>query len=69
MRSLWHGIFTFWQRYEHHIGVGALAVGFLFDLWVAKRPDTIFNNLLLLSYLLVAGTFIIMLNVRSRRRI
>ena len=68
MRSAWHGIFTFWQRYEHHIGVGALAVGFLFDLWVAKRPDTIFNNLLLLSYLLVAGTFIIMLNVRSRRR-
>ncbi|MSR70563.1 DUF2914 domain-containing protein [Candidatus Kaiserbacteria bacterium] len=67
MHALWHTIFKFWEKYEHHIGVGALAVGFLFDLWVAKRPDSIFNNILLLSYLFIGGAFIILLNLRSRR--
>lgn len=61
-------MFALWQKYEHHLGVGALLVGFLFDLWVAKRPDSIFNNILLLSYLLIAGSFIIFLNVRTKRR-
>lgn len=57
-----------WERYEHHIGVGALLVGFLFDLWVAKRPDSVVNNILLLSYLFIAGAFIIILNLHARRR-
>lgn len=57
-----------WQKYEHHLGVGALLVGFLFDVWVADRPDSLFNNILLLSYLLIAGAFIILLNVRAKRR-
>lgn len=66
--QLWHRIFAFWQRYEHHIGVGALLVGFLFDLWIADRPDSTANNILLLSYLFIAGAFIVLLNVRERRR-
>ena len=33
---LGHRTFLFWQKYEHHIGVGALIMGFLFDLWIAK---------------------------------
>lgn len=57
-----------WERYEHHIGVGALLVGFVFDLWVAKRPDSVVNNILLLSYLFIAGAFIIILNLHTRRR-
>jgi hypothetical protein len=61
-------LITFWERYEHHIGVGALISGFLFDLWIAKRPDSVVNNILLLSYLLIAGAFIIILNLRARRR-
>lgn len=60
-------LFKFWQRYEHHIGLGALAAGFFFDLIIADRPDSVGNNLLLLSYLLVAGVFIIVLNLRTRR--
>lgn len=60
--------FKFWERYEHHLGVGALIVGFLFDLEVAKRPDSTFNNILLLSYLAAAGAFIIILNLRETRR-
>ncbi len=66
IRSTW--AFKFWQRYEHHINVAALVVGFLFDLWVAKRPDSTFNNILLLSYLFIAGAFIIILNLREMRR-
>lgn len=61
-------LFKFWERYEHHIGVGALLTGFLFDLIIADRPDSIPNNILLLSYFLIAGSFIIILNLRQRKR-
>ncbi|MDB5225596.1 MAG: hypothetical protein JWL87_548 [Candidatus Adlerbacteria bacterium] len=61
-------IFKWWERYEHHLGVGALAVGFCFDLIVADRPDSVGNNLLLLGYLLMAGILIIILNRREMRR-
>lgn len=61
-------LFKFWERYEHHIGLGALAAGFFFDLIIADRPDSVGNNLLLLAYLFIAGAFIIILNVRVRRR-
>jgi hypothetical protein len=58
----------FWKAYEHRLGVGALAVGFIFDLFVAKRPDSVFDNILLLSYLFIAGSIIILLNLRTRRQ-
>ena len=66
--QLGYRTFLFWQRYEHRFGVGALLAGFLFDLWIAKRPDSVANNLLLLSYLFVAGAFIIIINLYERRR-
>jgi hypothetical protein len=65
---LWHDIFMFWRRHEHHLGVGALVIGFTFDLWIAKRPDSVADNLLLLTYLLVAGALIVILNLRETRR-
>lgn len=61
-------IFKWWERYEHHLGVGALVVGFCFDLIVADRPDSIGNNLLLLAYLAAAGVLIILLNRREMRK-
>ncbi len=61
-------IFKWWERYEHHLGVGALVVGFCFDLIVADRPDSIGNNFLLLSYLVAAGVVIILLNRREMRK-
>lgn len=61
-------IFKWWERYEHQLGMGALVVGFLFDLVVADRPDSIGNNLLLLSYLVIAGVLIILLNRREMRK-
>jgi len=67
MRGLWQRIFAFWQKYEHHLGVGALAVGFSFDLIVAKSPQSVFDNILLVSYLFIAASIIVILNLRKRR--
>ncbi len=61
-------IFKWWERYEHHLGVGALVVGFSFDLIIADRPDSVGNNLLLLAYLMAAGVVIILLNRREMRK-
>src|SRR4051812_31642076 len=60
-------LFKFWEQYEHHINVVALVLGFCFDLIIAKRPDSAFNNILLLFYLITAGAFIILLNWRTKR--
>src|SRR3989344_6965313 len=62
-------IFKWWERYEHHLGVGALAVGFAFDLIIADRPDSVGNNLLLLFYLVAAAVLIILLNRREMRKL
>lgn len=61
-------IFKWWERYEHHLGVGALVVGFAFDVLLAKRPDSIVDHILLLTYLTIAGTVIILLNRREMRK-
>ena len=58
----------FWRQYEHRLGLGSLAVGFTFDLFIAKSPDSIVDNILLLSYLFIAGSIIILLNIRTRRQ-
>ena len=62
------GAVDFWKQYEHRLGVGALVIGFSFDLVVAKSPDNIVDNILLLSYLFIAGSIIILLNIRTRRQ-
>src|SRR3569623_1708796 len=56
------------EKYEHHLGVVAIIVGFCFDLVFANRPDSVVDNILLLSYLIIAGTLIVVLNIRSVRR-
>ncbi len=68
MRALWRRIFKFWQKHEHHLGVGAMLVGFAFDVVLAKRPDSPTDNILLMAYLFAAGAFIIVLNRREMRR-
>lgn len=59
---------SFWRKYEHHLGLGALGAGFIFDLILADSPDNILNNLLLLSYLSIAGGLIIFRNLRKAAR-
>lgn len=69
MREYLHKLFLLWQKYEHHLGVGALAVGFSFDLIVAKSPQSIFDNILLITYLFLAAAIITVLNLRKRRAV
>ncbi len=59
----------FWNRYERPLSALTLICGFTFDLLLAKRPDSIADNVLLLFYLVLAGTLIILINRRSDRDI
>lgn len=45
-----------------------LATGFIFDLIIADRPDSVTNNIMLLSYLAIAGGLILLLNIRTAKR-
>lgn len=58
-----------WQRWERHVSAVGLAFGFALDLIIADSPDSVANNLLLLSYLVIAGTLIIVFNIRVARRV
>ncbi len=69
MKPLFSRAVSFWKRYEHWLGVGALCTGFIFDLFLAKTPNNIIDNILLCTYLLTSGTIIILFNVRSRREL
>ncbi len=54
-----------WSRYERRISAIGLLIGFVFDIIIADRPDSLFNNYLLLLYLFVAAALIVILNMRS----
>lgn len=56
----------FWNKYERHLSALTLIAGFSFDLWLAKRPDSVGDNLLMLFYLVLAATLIILNNRRTR---
>lgn len=61
-------VFGFWKKYEHHLGVGALLAGFSFDLFLAKSPASVVDNILLVCYLFIAAAIIILLNIAPVRR-
>jgi len=64
---VWSKTVALWRHWEHHIGVAGILAGFVFDLFLAKQPDSVVDNLLLLCYLFIAGSTIILLNIHSRR--
>ncbi len=64
-RRLSQRSFEVWQKYEHYFGMVALIGGFCFDLIFANRPDSDWDNILLVCYLLIAGTLIVILNIKS----
>ncbi|MBY0472843.1 DUF2914 domain-containing protein [Patescibacteria group bacterium] len=59
-------VLQFWNKYERHLSALTLVLGFTFDLLLAKRPDSIADNILLLFYLTLSATLIILLNRRSK---
>ena len=58
---------NFYYRYEHYIRAAVIISGFAFDLVIAKRPDSVFVNVLLLTYLAVSAACIIILSSRRER--
>jgi hypothetical protein len=58
-------LLAFWRRYERHLGAGALLFGFVFDSFTLTRPDQLYDNAILLSYLTLAGGIIFLLSLRG----
>ena len=56
-----HSIKRFYNKYERYISPIALLSGFIWDNLTLKRIDLLYENLVLISYLLVAGLSIFLL--------
>jgi hypothetical protein len=67
IRSGFNRLIELWDRYERPLAAISLVIGFVFDLFLARRPDNLLNNILLLSYLGLAALLIIVLNRRTYR--
>jgi len=50
-------------KYERRISSGALLFGFVFDNLTLTRIDLLYDNLVLISYLFVAGASIVLLHI------
>jgi hypothetical protein len=68
IRSGFSRLVELWDRYERILSTGSLIIGFTFDLFLAKRPDSVIDNLLLVSYLFIAGAIIVIVNLKINRR-
>ncbi|MEX0931128.1 MAG: DUF2914 domain-containing protein [Candidatus Paceibacterota bacterium] len=53
----------FFERYEKHISSFALVAGFVIDSFTLQRIDLLFENIVLLSYIVIAGTCILFLSL------
>jgi|SRR3989344_97367 len=59
-------LLAFWDRYERHVSAATMIGGFCFDLLMAKRPDSLYDNVLILTYLVASAGAIVLLNLRAR---
>ncbi len=67
MSARFNRFLQLWNKYERPLAVFTVICGFSFDLVLAKRPDSIPDNLLMLFYLTVSAVIIVVLNMRSKR--
>ncbi|MFA5841577.1 MAG: DUF2914 domain-containing protein [Candidatus Paceibacterota bacterium] len=56
-------------KHERYVGIAAIAVGFIWDSLTLARPDQIFGNITLISYLLISAGGIIVLALRAKRNV
>ncbi len=63
----WAEIKDFYQGHERHFALGALVFGFIFDSLTLNRPDQLLDNSILLSYIVLAGGAILLMNMRAAR--
>lgn len=58
---------SFAETYAHFLPTAALIAGFITDSFTLTRPDSLFNNAILIFYLTLAGVGILILNLRRER--
>jgi hypothetical protein len=58
----------FWTRWERTFNYTSLIGGFVVDLFLAKSPDNVLDNILLLFYLSLSAFLIVLINIRSARK-
>ena len=59
---------AFYERFEKYISPVALISGFTFDYFTLKRVDFLFDNLLIIFYLIFAGASIVLINLFETNR-
>ena len=57
------------NKYERYLSSGALLFGFIFDNLTLQRVDFIFDNLIIISYLLLVGFCITFINLHQEGRL
>ncbi len=57
----------FYKTHEHRISSYALLLGFIVDNFTLRRIDLFFENLVMISYLIIAGVSIALLNILEER--
>lgn len=58
-----------YEKYERHVGIGLMALGFTVDNLTLKRIDLPFENLVLFIYLMISLTSIVAINAYSSGRL
>ena len=58
-------LFTFFNRHRKHLPTLALVAGLVWDSLTLGRPDQLYANMVLLSYLVIAGFCIVLLARRE----
>ena len=56
---------NFYGKFERPISSLSLILGFIFDILTLKRVDTLFENIWILSHLVIIGVFIILIHLKD----
>ena len=62
MQSLIQKAESFYEQHEGHVSSFALLAGFIFDTLTLQRIDLLFENIIIISYLVMSGGSIALLN-------
>ena len=62
MKEYFEKLEKLYERYERRIGSLALVFGFVFDWLTLERIDLLYENFVMLSYLMIAGGGIVIIN-------
>src|SRR3989344_5404360 len=58
-----------YEKYEHHLSSVAFLFGFLWDNIMLTRIDLLLDNIVLSSYIIIAGIAIVVLNAHNAGRL